>query len=468
MKALFLSPTPAGENLEDIMWLRGQEMIRVLGELGVEVMTVDVAHASAGEFDTRRQIERFAPDFVFAPNFNYYLRVISHSGSVLSDGPWPVYAGWDDPLGALQQCVRERFTLQERAAPPPAGALQRIGVRCRPVAERLLRGIRRRLQIPEPFQPIRPLEEFRALMDRAELRHLAWDSGHAQAVTELALTQSDRITWYPLATFEPFLAAGRRRERPEEVRDLAFCGNLYSGRVLSSPYWRYSFFVEMIQRISQARLADLSLNAWELLNRELEGASRKERAEWGLYPHLIAFWDLYIFVTWVAENSLSRLGVLSRIPRPVDVFGVFEDPESRDVLETIPNLRFAGHAHHFDELPEAYASTRVNVCIANGLIQRGAPSKLIDCLASGGFALSDPKEDLVRIFGEKIRAIFFRTPDELNAKIEYYLARPKERRDIAEDLRETTARVCTLESFFGLILNSLAGSPSTALRGIAA
>jgi spore maturation protein CgeB len=124
------------------------------------------------------------------------------------------------------------------------------------------------------------------------------------------------------------------------------------------------------------------------------------------------------------------------------------------LLQKSPNLVYAGDVHHFRELPQAFASTRINVCIANSLIYKGAPSKLIDCLASGGFALSDPKDDLVRLFGRDVEAIFFRNADELNAKIEYFLPRREERREIVHELRKTIEQKCTLERLFERVLQA--------------
>jgi hypothetical protein len=41
----------------------------------------------------------------------------------------------------------------------------------------------------------------------------------------------------------------------------------------------------------------------------------------------------------------------------------------------------------------------------------------------------------VTFFGPDIEAIMFRTSQELNTKLDYYLARPAERREIVETLR---------------------------------
>jgi spore maturation protein CgeB len=83
------------------------------------------------------------------------------------------------------------------------------------------------------------------------------------------------------------------------------------------------------------------------------------------------------------------------------------------------------------------------------------PSKLIDCLASGGFALCDPKEDLVRFFGPMVKRIFFRNVEELNSKIDYYLSHPVERNEIVTELGLKIRQHCTLEALFERVLESV-------------
>jgi spore maturation protein CgeB len=92
---------------------------------------------------------------------------------------------------------------------------------------------------------------------------------------------------------------------------------------------------------------------------------------------------------------------------------------------------------------------------SNCLINRGVPSKFVDCIASGGFALVDPKPDLRALFGQDIEAVFFRDADELNSKIEYFLARPQERREVVEGLRAVVERECTLNNLMGRVLEAI-------------
>jgi hypothetical protein len=283
------------------------------------------------------------------------------------------------------------------------------------------------------------------------MHHYAWDTGHIEAVTNLGLVEDSATSWYAIATYLPFLEQGRRDDAPEE-RDLAFSGNVYAGALGASTFAQDPFFAPLTRAICDAKVADLSRSSWDLLNEVLDRLPPEDREARGATPDQTPYWDYYLYIAWMATSTAARLETLSRVERPVHLFGLFADPASVAMLERYPNLMYAGDVHHFRELPQTFASTKINVCIANGLINQGNPSKLIDCLASGGFALSDPKADLVRLFGREVETIFFKDADELNTKIEYYLPRREERREIVRELRKTIERECTLERLFERIV----------------
>jgi spore maturation protein CgeB len=157
-------------------------------------------------------------------------------------------------------------------------------------------------------------------------------------------------------------------------------------------------------------------------------------------------------LVWHAANTLVRLEILNKVNREVSLYGLFADPKSLDALKDYPKPKYEGNAHHFNELPHVYASTKINICISNGLVYDGIPSKLVDCLASGGFALCDPKEDLVRFFGPVVERIFFRNVEELNSKIEYYLAHPIERDEIVTELGLKIRQHCTVQSLMQKVI----------------
>lgn len=185
---------------------------------------------------------------------------------------------------------------------------------------------------------------------------------------------------------------------------------------------------------------------------EIDNLPQSVRRQNGLYDYRKSFWDYYLFLVWNAATTLVRLGIFSKVKRDISLHGLFADPTSLEPLKEYPNLKYEGNAHNFNGLPEIYATTKINLCLSNGLIYEGMPSKLIECLASGGFALCDPKEDLLRFFGPIVEKIFFRNAEDLNAKIDYYLARPQERDEIVAELGQKIRQQCTLEGLFSQVV----------------
>jgi hypothetical protein len=391
-RAAYITPPPGGAGFGEHWSLRSAEHVAALREAGADVVVLPIG--------SDRSVR--AVDFVTGPQLNHLLEADVGRASLFSRIGRPASTLWDDPLGALAlSLVWERGT--------------RMGWRLDDLGEDVL-------------------ERFRAFMAAPGTQHFGWDSGHIDAVVELGLAPRESIEWYPISTYSWFLEQGRRGP-VEPMFDVSFCGNVYESLLAESNYAQEPFFVELTDRIVGRKLADLSASSWDLLRKELAALPASTRRERGLEPDRSPFWDYYLYSVWFALTSRVRMELMGRIGRTVDVFGVFADPASQELLGRRSNLRFGGNLHHSKELPGVFAATKVNVCICNGLIYRGLPSKLIDCLASGGFALVDPKPDLVRLFGTEVEAIFFRDADELNAKIEYFLARPSERREIVETLR---------------------------------
>lgn len=442
-RLVLITPASRGAGFESLVGLRALELRRALERHGVDVLDLDVGTLKTIEADDLdERLRKHQPDAITAINFNYYLLAIARVvvRSAFERVGCPVLALADDPIGALANALPYWVDeeLREQSTAGGGGGMR---------LERVVRVLRKawgegvwwgRAKRPNP------LVRFQEVTAQPNVFHFFWDSGHLESMVRLGLTAQRQTSWYPIATYEAFLERGRKG-RGEAARDVAFCGNLYLASVERHPLWRDAKVREIAQRVCEEKSRDLEKPAWDLLRAALEEMPARERERRGLWMEQRPFWDLYLFVVWHAANSLVRTRVLEGSGLHTEVFGMFEDPESVSMLERHPNLKYVGNAPHFDELPNVYATTRVNVCVGNALIQRGMPSKLIDCLASGGFALSDPKQDLVDFFGEWIRAIFVRNAQELREKTEYYLNRPQERLEIVERATERIRSECTLD-----------------------
>ncbi len=105
------------------------------------------------------------------------------------------------------------------------------------------------------------------------------------------------------------------------------------------------------------------------------------------------------------------------------------DPESA-------GINFKGRTDYRRELRKVYASHAVNLNISSLQLETSVNNRVFDCFASGGFLLSDYKEDMREIFPDFWKEITFTDIDEMNGKIAYYLARPEERIELTEKARQ--------------------------------
>jgi hypothetical protein len=437
MRATFIQADVNEGSFSRLIWLRTQEFYRAFAELGVTLQVVDQTRLVAEPREALRDVERFRPDFVTATNFNYLLLSARNDPGILHLDV-PTVALWDDPLGALANALSYDPSQWECGSGP--GWPAALGAAWGRLRDRL----RGRARLPAPGK-------FLELTRNPRLIHFAWDSGHAEAFASLGLARPEEIRWHPVATYDPFL----NQPAVEPTTDVAFCGNLYLHAVHQSRFWQDPFFRGLTERLTARKVADLAASNWQLLLDEVGRVPTALRRLHGLFTDRREFWEYYRFGIWSALNTLVRLEVLRGLRHDVSLFGLFSDPATRGLLGAYPNLKFVADLEHFEELPRQFAATRVNVCLCNSLIYQGTASKLMDCLGSGGFALCDPKHDLVRLFGRTAEAIFFRNAEELNARVEHFLARPGERAEIAAELRRVVRERCTLRSLFTEVLRAV-------------
>ena len=432
-------------------------MIQTLREMGLEVLCLDVDAASQVSGNAVRDAVEFAPDFVIPTTFNYYLAAALQERDIYSVLACPVIVQWDDPLGALANYVLE----SERNPVELAQAAKRRIFSGHPIAKlrdlafaNPQKNLGRFLRAFSPqTREIGPLQTFKEVMQSPLVKHVSWDTGHIEAVNELELVEPEKVQWLPPWTHAPFIDQGKGAGNVKPTMDVAFCGNVYLDMVAGSKFWQDDFFRSLTNEICNATLEQLDKSAWDLLNDGIERLPEATREQYDLYWDRKVFWEYYVFLVWHAVTTFVRVGILTKVNMEVNMCGLFADPASIGLLGDHPNLQYRGNFHHSEELPQVYASTKINVCISNGLVYKGVPSKLIDCLASGGFALSDPKEDLVRLFGPDVKRIFFRDAAELNHKIEYFLARPAERKEISDALRAKVQQECGIRECFEQILD---------------
>jgi len=99
---------------------------------------------------------------------------------------------------------------------------------------------------------------------------------------------------------------------------------------------------------------------------------------------------------------------------------------------------YAGRSLKYDcETPLVYAASAINLHINHPQIVNGVPIRIYDVLACGGFLLAEYRPILEEQFAIERDLDVFRTPQELQEKIEYYSHRKDLRREIADHGKQT-------------------------------
>jgi spore maturation protein CgeB len=106
---------------------------------------------------------------------------------------------------------------------------------------------------------------------------------------------------------------------------------------------------------------------------------------------------------------------------------------SRTVGELPPGVTYGGTARYFDEMPQIFKSSKINLNPTLKSIRSGIPLRALDILGCGGFLLSNYQLELAEYFipGEEV-AVYDSIEDAV-AKAEYYVNHDGERERIAKN-----------------------------------
>ncbi len=269
------------------------------------------------------------------------------------------------------------------------------------------------------------------------IHHIAIDSGHVAEMRRLGLLTSPNVTFMPAKTSWPYIRHGRSLAAERRFdEDVAFVGNISLNRA-RAVFPEGSAAGRLASQVVHARRRNPVAAPWPLLLESLERLSDDERFRERLLFDDSYFWYVAYRIVEDIANAHGRIELLKAVARPVALYGGFADPGTMDELAgRFAHLRFRGSVNYADELPSVYARTRITVdCINSGFINNSSP-KPPSCFSSGGFALFEHKPDFAELFGAPGEAVMFRSFDEMNRKIDYFLTHEKERLDLSDHLRE--------------------------------
>ena len=141
--------------------------------------------------------------------------------------------------------------------------------------------------------------------------------------------------------------------------------------------------------------------------------------------------------------NIERVAILNLLAEKYDVTLY---TGNRDAAEKVlHNVNISLPALAGKAVSLVYAGSRINLNIALKGIEQGTPQRIMDVMSAGGFVLSAYCPETAELFEEDKEIVFFKTPEELVEKIDYYFAHDNERRQIARNGYEKVMNCYTYE-----------------------
>ena len=171
---------------------------------------------------------------------------------------------------------------------------------------------------------------------------------------------------------------------------------------------------------------------------------------------LLSFFRTYFHhVIWEAE---SRHRVQTLQPLADQGLQIYGNPEWTPRIQGTPlEACFTGKTVAHDDLPRLYRNSQINVNIHHVQSSTSLNQRMFDVPASGGFLITEYLPGLEELFEPEREVVFYRTPEELREKVQHYLERPDQCREIAERARARVLRDHTFAERWRQLLEILRG-----------
>ncbi len=116
---------------------------------------------------------------------------------------------------------------------------------------------------------------------------------------------------------------------------------------------------------------------------------------------------------------------------------------------------FLGTADYIKEMPEIFATSKININISLRSILTGIPLRVIDILGAGGFCLTNYQAELSEYFENGVELVWFDSSEDLIDKAAYFLTHDAEREQIAANGREAADKLFSHDVLLPKILSQV-------------
>jgi hypothetical protein len=203
--------------------------------------------------------------------------------------------------------------------------------------------------------------------------------------------------------------------------------------------------------------------------------SRLERLDYRIEEDAVSFADLSVpsgrpVIDWLTAKQIYRArinrtslyfrgNIIADIANNFDIAVIGGDPSyinNKICTRQLTHPRI--HLHTPDKnhkgTDRIYAESRININITSIQFDSAIVNRVLDVAATGGFLLTDWKDDLKEITSV-YELISYRTIAELKDKIDYFLSHETERLEIAAQLHHDVKQKRTYDLASGIILDAV-------------
>ncbi len=189
---------------------------------------------------------------------------------------------------------------------------------------------------------------------------------------------------------------------------------------------------------------------WDVANAYIAALPARQRRRLALDPDQTFFWRFVHRLIDHRAQTHRRLEMMGAAGTPVGFYGNLSS-NAPNVPKNLVSLR--EHEIAFGpELAAVFARHEITIDVQSPGFVNGYSLKPINGFASGGFVLVDRKRDFVTAFGEAGAAVSYTDGDDLAAKVDHFLSHPKQRIEVANEMRSQIAAGHTLQQFFARLL----------------
>ncbi len=295
------------------------------------------------------------------------------------------------------------------------------------------------------------LPRLRRALAHPRLIHWSRDDGQTAIMTELGLLPPGRPIFELPPALPDFELHGRMAATEGDVLEsVAFIGHFYQ-----EPATRPACPSTALARRAIADWQADGGSLWNSLSGAIAALAPSERAGLALEHDQSFFWGFVHRLVVHDAQTARRFTLLGAAGVPVTCYGNLQTgaPGVPPSLGAVP-----GHIPFGRPLAHVMTRHAILVDVMNPGFIDGISHKPMAAFAAGGFMLLDRKRHFVEAFGEAGAAVSYDGPDELAAKIDFFLGRPERRRELGDEIRARLLQRHRLSDVLARVLGAAADS----------